>query len=174
MATRTSVTLEDDLEGRPADETVRFALGGAEYEIDLSRKNDRVFRKQLAPFAEHARRAGPGSAGRRGRAGARARRRHPGMGEGPRHRGQRSRPDPRQRGRAVPGRHARTVIRPGSRPLRRPSPCDHPGPGKPRAWAAAWLAANASDRASAGAVRALIERFRRAPAELTHTPDHSV
>ena len=25
---------EDDLDGGPADETVRFGLGGAEYEID--------------------------------------------------------------------------------------------------------------------------------------------
>jgi hypothetical protein len=60
MATRISVALEDDLDGGPADETVRFGLGSAEYEIDLNKKNARAFRKQLAPFIEHARRAGRG------------------------------------------------------------------------------------------------------------------
>jgi len=60
MATRTEVTLEDDLDGGPADETLRFAIGGTEYEIDLSKKNAKTFRKGLAPFAGHARKAGPG------------------------------------------------------------------------------------------------------------------
>jgi hypothetical protein len=58
MAQKITVTLEDDLDGRPADETVRFALGGTTYEIDLSTKNASAFRRQLAPFIEHARRAG--------------------------------------------------------------------------------------------------------------------
>ena len=58
MAQRVTVTLEDDLDGGPADETVRFAFGGAEYEIDLSTKNAAAFRKKLAPFLEHARKAG--------------------------------------------------------------------------------------------------------------------
>jgi hypothetical protein len=58
MATKITVALEDDLDGGPADETVRFGLGGSEYEIDLNKKNARAFRKQLAPFVEHARRAG--------------------------------------------------------------------------------------------------------------------
>ncbi len=56
MATKITVALEDDLDGGPADETVR--VGGTEYEIDLNKKNARAYRKQLAPFAEHARRAG--------------------------------------------------------------------------------------------------------------------
>ena len=60
MAQKITVALEDDLEGGPADETVRFELGGAVYEIDLSKKNARAFRQQLAPFIEHARRAGRG------------------------------------------------------------------------------------------------------------------
>jgi len=60
MATKITVALEDDLEGGPADETMRFAVGGAAYEIDLNKKNARAFRKQLAPFVEHARRAGRG------------------------------------------------------------------------------------------------------------------
>jgi len=58
MATKITVALEDDLEGGPADETMRFAIGGTAYEIDLNRKNARAFRKQLASFVEHARRAG--------------------------------------------------------------------------------------------------------------------
>ena len=32
------------------DETVRFAFGGADSEIDLSKKNAAAFRKKLAPF----------------------------------------------------------------------------------------------------------------------------
>jgi hypothetical protein len=60
MASKVIVTLEDDLDGGPAQETVRFGVGGAEYEIDLSKKNARAFRKQLAPYLEHARRAGRG------------------------------------------------------------------------------------------------------------------
>jgi nucleoid-associated protein Lsr2 len=39
---------------------VRFGIGGAEYEIDLSTKNAKAFRKQLAPSIEHARKAGRG------------------------------------------------------------------------------------------------------------------
>lgn len=57
MATRTTLALEDDLEGGPADETVRFSIGGAEYEIDLNAKNAGAFRQQLALFARHARKA---------------------------------------------------------------------------------------------------------------------
>jgi Lsr2 len=63
MARRTIVALEDDLDGGPADETVRFGVGGSEYEIDLSEKNAAKLRKQLAPFVDHARRAS--SQGRR-------------------------------------------------------------------------------------------------------------
>jgi hypothetical protein len=67
MAQKITITLEDDLDGGPAEETVRFGLGGVEYEIDLSKKNARAFRKQLAPFIEHARKAGPGQRRRPGR-----------------------------------------------------------------------------------------------------------
>ena len=62
-----SKALEDDLDGGPADETVRFEVGGTEYEIDLNKKNARAFRKQLAPFVEHARRAGREQRRRSGR-----------------------------------------------------------------------------------------------------------
>ena len=59
MATKITVALEDDLDGGPASETVRFGLGGAQYEIDLNKKNARKFRKKLTPFVEHARKAEP-------------------------------------------------------------------------------------------------------------------
>src|SRR5437588_10933022 len=58
MAQKITVALKDDLDGGPADETVRFGIGGAEYEIDLSTKNATAFRRQLAPFIDHARNAG--------------------------------------------------------------------------------------------------------------------
>src|SRR5215471_15838389 len=70
MAQRVTVALEDDLDGGPADETVRFAFGGADYEIDLSKRNAVAFRKKLAPFVEHARRAGRAQARRPGRTAA--------------------------------------------------------------------------------------------------------
>lgn len=36
MATKITVALEGDLDGGPADETMRFAVGGTVYEIDLA------------------------------------------------------------------------------------------------------------------------------------------
>ena len=70
MAQRVTVALEDDLDGGRADETVRFGFGGSDYEIDLSKKNANTFRKQLAPFIEHARRSGRGQARRPARSAA--------------------------------------------------------------------------------------------------------
>ncbi len=58
MAQKVMVSLEDDLDGSPATETLRFALLGTEYEIDLSEHNASRFRQQMNPFVEHARRAG--------------------------------------------------------------------------------------------------------------------
>ena len=46
---------------------MRFGIGGAEYEIDLSAKNATAFRRQLSPFIEHARKAGRGQRRRPGR-----------------------------------------------------------------------------------------------------------
>src|SRR5215470_7376452 len=60
MAQKVTVALEDDLHGGPADETVRFGIGGAQYEIDLSARNAAAFRRKLAPFIAHARKAGRG------------------------------------------------------------------------------------------------------------------
>jgi Lsr2 len=67
MAQTITVALEDDLDGGPADETVRFGFGGTDYEIDLSTKNADAFRRQLAPFIEHARKTGRGPRRRPGR-----------------------------------------------------------------------------------------------------------
>ncbi len=58
MAQKVTIALEDDLTGGPAVETVRFALEGTGYEIDLNAKNAAAFRTQLTPYVEHARRAG--------------------------------------------------------------------------------------------------------------------
>ena len=74
MATTVTIALDDDLEGGPAGETVRFGLGGTADEIDLNKKNARAFRTRLAPFVEHARKAGrgqrrPQAASRRQRSG---------------------------------------------------------------------------------------------------------
>jgi hypothetical protein len=70
MAQRVTVALEDDLDGGPAAQTVRFGFDGADYEIDLSNKNATAFRKQLAPYVEHARKAGRAQARRVGRSAA--------------------------------------------------------------------------------------------------------
>ena len=41
---------------------MRFGFGGAEYEIDLSKKNAAAFRKMITPFIGHARKAARGPA----------------------------------------------------------------------------------------------------------------
>jgi hypothetical protein len=58
MAQKTIVLLEDDIDGGAADETVRFGLDGASYEIDLSEKNATKLREAFAPFVGAARRSG--------------------------------------------------------------------------------------------------------------------
>ena len=67
MAQRVTVELQDDLDGGPADETVRFGLDGTEYEIDLRKTNASKFRRQIAPYLDHARKAGRGPRRRPGR-----------------------------------------------------------------------------------------------------------
>lgn len=58
MATQTTVTLVDDLDGGEADEQVQFTIDGKSYEIDLSSANSKKLRDSLAPFVVGARRAG--------------------------------------------------------------------------------------------------------------------
>lgn len=55
MAQRVTVSLEDDVDGSPAEEQISFALEGSEYEIDLSAKNAEALRTALAPWVGHAR-----------------------------------------------------------------------------------------------------------------------
>lgn len=52
------MTLQDDLDGGSADETVTFGLDGRSYEIDLTTKNADKLRKTLAPYVAAGRRAG--------------------------------------------------------------------------------------------------------------------
>jgi nucleoid-associated protein Lsr2 len=47
---------EDDLDGGPADETVRFALDGRDFEIHLSAANAERLRASLRPYVAAARR----------------------------------------------------------------------------------------------------------------------
>jgi hypothetical protein len=49
---------------------VRFVIDSAEYEIDLSKRHATAFRLKLAPFIEHARKAGRGQRRRPGRTAA--------------------------------------------------------------------------------------------------------
>jgi len=64
MAQKVQTLLIDDLDGGQAEATVRFALDGTDYEIDLSTTHAEALRKALAPYLSAARRT-PGSAARR-------------------------------------------------------------------------------------------------------------
>lgn len=57
MAQTVKIILEDDLDGGPAEETVRFGLDGAQYEIDLSEENAAKLRDAVRPYIAKARRA---------------------------------------------------------------------------------------------------------------------
>ena len=75
MAKRIIHKLVDDLDGGDADETVKFALDGVQYEIDLSRKNASKLRDAIAPYVAAGTKVGRGGVvvgGRaaRGRSGA--------------------------------------------------------------------------------------------------------
>ncbi len=50
MAKRTIHMLVDDIDGGEAEETVKFAIDGTQYEIDLSKKNATKMRDALAPY----------------------------------------------------------------------------------------------------------------------------
>jgi hypothetical protein len=50
MAKRIIHELVDDINGQPADESVKFSLDGVQYEIDLTSKNATKLRDALAPF----------------------------------------------------------------------------------------------------------------------------
>jgi hypothetical protein len=54
---KVEITLVDDLDGSPADETVHFGLDGNHYEIDLGEANAARLREVLAPYVDAARRS---------------------------------------------------------------------------------------------------------------------
>lgn len=56
MAQTVVVKLTDDIDGKPAAETVSFAIDGKTYEIDLSSKNASKLRSAFAEFVEAGRR----------------------------------------------------------------------------------------------------------------------
>lgn len=58
MAIRTIIELIDDIDGSDATETVRFALDGTEYEIDLAEQNAEELRATLVRFADAGRKTG--------------------------------------------------------------------------------------------------------------------
>ncbi len=63
MAKRTIHMLVDDIDGGEADETVRFAVDGLQYEIDLSKKNATKMRDALARYIEAGSKVGRASGG---------------------------------------------------------------------------------------------------------------
>jgi len=69
MAQRTQVLYVDDIDGSDAEGTVRFGLGGTDYEIDLSKKHADEFAEAISPFINAARKV---TAGRRAARGTRA------------------------------------------------------------------------------------------------------
>jgi hypothetical protein len=70
MARQVIHSLIDDLDGGPADESIRFGLDGIEFEIDLSKKNASAMRKTLNKYVEAARREPRPGPGRGRRVGA--------------------------------------------------------------------------------------------------------
>ena len=60
MAQRVTIEMMDDLDSSQADQTVRFAVDGNAYEIDLSKKNAAKMRRDLGRYIEHARKAAGG------------------------------------------------------------------------------------------------------------------
>lgn len=57
MAQRIQVQFIDDIDGTPADTTVKFGVDGTSYEIDLSAAHAEELRAAMRPFVETARRA---------------------------------------------------------------------------------------------------------------------
>lgn len=81
MARQVITSLIDDIDGKPADQSIDFGLDGVSYSIDLSDKNADKLRSALRPYIEAGSRVGrvggasrqPGrAAGRSGGVPARA------------------------------------------------------------------------------------------------------
>ena len=71
MAQKIQTLFIDDIDGSEAEGTVRFALDGAEYEIDLNAKHAEALRKSLARYVDAARRSSGSPARRPARSGRR-------------------------------------------------------------------------------------------------------
>lgn len=56
MASRTTISLVDDMDGSEAAETVTFELGSQRYEIDLTAEHAAILRGIFGPYIEAARR----------------------------------------------------------------------------------------------------------------------
>jgi hypothetical protein len=70
MAQQIQTLFIDDLDGGAAEGTVRFALDGTDYEIDLSSEHSDELHTALRKYVDHARKVGgaahrPGTRGRR-------------------------------------------------------------------------------------------------------------
>ncbi|GAA2268464.1 Lsr2 family protein [Glycomyces scopariae] len=63
MAKKTQVILIDDIDGSTAEETVKFAIDGQAYEIDLSASHAKELRDALEKFQEAGTRLGRYSLG---------------------------------------------------------------------------------------------------------------
>ena len=64
MAQKRQILLIDDLTGEEAQETVRLALDGAQYEVDLTSEHAAELREKLSPYVSGGRRLRGGSSGR--------------------------------------------------------------------------------------------------------------
>ncbi len=70
MAQKIQTLFIDDIDGGAAEGTVRFALDGTDYEIDLSGKHSDELHTTLRKYVDHARKVG-GTARRPGTRGGR-------------------------------------------------------------------------------------------------------
>jgi hypothetical protein len=58
MAQKITTLFIDDIDGGEAEGTVRFALDGTEYEIDLNAQHGEELRSALGKYVTHARKVG--------------------------------------------------------------------------------------------------------------------
>jgi Lsr2 len=58
MAQKIQTLFIDDIDGGEAEGTVRFALDGTEYEIDLNARHNEELRSALGKYVTHARKVG--------------------------------------------------------------------------------------------------------------------
>ena len=66
MAQKVQTLFIDDIDGGEAEGTVRFALDGTEYEIDLNAQHTEELRSAIGKYVTHARKVGTVRRGGRG------------------------------------------------------------------------------------------------------------